>query len=270
MRRRDGRDEDSPPGRPLTGLVAVVTRPGAGDEPLTHALTALGAEVRPIPMLVIEPPSDPAPLERALARWSSYDWVAFTSPRGVSAVAEALAARGWNPRTRPPRRLAVVGPTTAAAARTVGWSADVVPDRFDAEGLLGALDRRGVPLAGARILLPVAEAAHETLGAGLRARGAEVDQVVAYRSAAPVGFDEARAAGLLGGDRPLLITLASPSAARNLLALLGPRVLGFPTAAIGPVTGDAARELGYTVVAQPEEHTLEALAEAVLAWWAER
>jgi uroporphyrinogen III methyltransferase/synthase len=265
--RREGTVGDPPP---LAGLAVAVTRPGAGDEPLGRALAALGAEVRPLPMLVIEPPTDPAPLERALARWPSYDWVAFTSPRGVSAVAEALAARGMDPRERPPRRLAVVGPTTAAAARTVGWTADVVPDRFDAEGLLGALERRAGSLAGARVLVPVAEAARETLGAGLRARGAHVDQVAAYRSAAPAGFDESRAALLLEGDRPLLITLASPSAARNLLALLGPRVLAFPAAAIGPVTGDAARALGYTVVAQPDAHTLEALAEAVLEWWSER
>jgi uroporphyrinogen-III synthase len=266
MRNREPEDG----ARPLAGLVVVVTRPGAGDEPLTHALAALGAEVRPLPTLVIEPPTDPAPLERALARWSSYDWVAFTSPRGVAAVAEALSARGSDPRAHPPRRLAVVGPTTAAAARTVGWSADVVPARFDAEGLLGALDRRGVVLAGARVLLPVAEAARATLGAGLRARGAQVDQVVAYRSGAPADFDEARAAALLQVDRPLLLTLASPSAARNLIDLLGPRVLAFPVAAIGPVTGEAARELGYTVVAQPEAHTLEALAEAVIGWWRAR
>jgi uroporphyrinogen-III synthase len=248
----------------------MVTRPGAGDEPLTHALAALGAEVRPIPMLVIEPPSDPAPFERALDRWSTYDWIAFTSPRGVSAVAEALVARGLDPRAHPPRRLAAVGPTTAAAARVVGWSAEVVPERFDAEGLLGALERSASPLAGARILIPVAEAARETLGAGLRARGAQVDQVVAYRSSAPPGFDDKRAAQLLGGERPLLLTLTSPSAARNLVGLLGPRVLAFPAAAIGPVTGDAARELGYTVVAQPADHTLEALAEAVIDWWVER
>ncbi|MSR36651.1 MAG: uroporphyrinogen-III synthase [Gemmatimonadetes bacterium] len=265
-----GRGQGASPGSPLAGLAVVVTRPGAGDEPLTRALEALGAEVRAMPMLLIGPPTDRAPLERALERWDGYDWVVFTSPRGVAAIAEAFASRGWDPRAHPPRRLAVVGPTTAAAAARAGWSADIVPDRFDAEGLLGAFEQRGVALAGTRMLLPVAEAARETLGAGLRVRGAQVDQVVAYASTAPASVDEARAAELLGGARPVLVTLTSPSAARNLIDLVGGRVLALPAAAIGPVTGDAARRLGYEVVVQPEEHTVEALVQAVLRWWASR
>lgn len=262
---------ESAPAAPLAGLVAVVTRPGAGeDEPLSRALAALGADVRAVPALVIEPPRRPAELERALARWSDYAWVVFTSPRGVAAVGEALAARGRPPGENPPRRLAVIGPTTAAAARAFGWEADLVPERFDGDSLLAALDRRAGPLADTTILLPVAESARTTLGAGLRARGAVVDQVVAYRSAPPADFDAARLDAVLASERPVLVVLASPSAARNLLELAGGAVLRFPAAAIGPVTGDAARRLGWSVVAQPEEHTLEALADAVVAWWTSR
>lgn len=256
---------------PLAGLAVVVTRPGAGrEEPLSCALAELGADVHAVPTLVIEPPLRPAELERALARWAEYAWVVFTSPRGVAAVGQALAARGRPPREHPPRRLAVIGPTTAAAARAFGWEADLVPERFDGDDLLAALDRRAGPLAATTILLPVAESARTTLGAGLRARGAIVDQVVAYRSAPPADFDAGRLDEVLASDRPVLITLASPSAARNLVELAGGAVLRFPAAAIGPVTGDAARRLGWKVVAQPEQHTLEALAGAVVAWWTSR
>ena len=147
----------------LTGLVVVVTRPAGEDEDLSRMLAGLGADVVHLPMIEFEPPADPDPLERALDRWEEYDWVMFTSPRGVTWVAEALVTRGSAPEWHPPRRLAVVGPTTAAVARGVGWAPELVPERFDAEGLLEAIDRRGEWFSGARVLLPVAEVAREAL-----------------------------------------------------------------------------------------------------------
>src|SRR5262245_12232558 len=132
---------------PLAGLTVVVTRPARPDEPLSRALAADGAEIRALPMVAFEPPLDPQPLEDALDRWDDYDWVAFTSPRGIEAVARAFASRGSAPEGRRPRRLAVVGPSTAAAARELGWEPDVLPTvRFESEGLLEALQRRAAPL----------------------------------------------------------------------------------------------------------------------------
>ena len=251
----------------LTGLVVVVTRPAGEDEALSRTLAGLGADVVRLPMIAFEPPADSDPLERALDRWENYDWVAFTSPRGVTWVAEALVARGSDPTRRPPRRLAVVGPSTAAAARGVGWVPELVPVRFDAEGLLDEIDRRGERFAGARVLLPVAEVAREALATGLRDRGAQVDVVIAYRSAAPETIEEGLIAGLLASASPTLVTFTSPSAARHLFDLEGAAVLGLPVAAIGPVTAEAARGLGYRVVAVPDHRTLDGLVSAVRRWW---
>jgi uroporphyrinogen-III synthase len=254
----------------LTGLVVVVTRPASEDEALSRTLADLGADVVRLPMIAFEPPVDPEPLARALDRWEEYDWVAFTSPRGVTWVAEALVARGSDPTRRPPRRLAVVGPSTATAARGVGWAPELVPERFDAEGLLEAIDRRGESFSGVRVLLPVADVARATLAAGLRARGAHVDVVIAYRSDAPKTIEEGLIAGLLASASPTLVTFTSPSAARHLFDLEGATALGLPVAAIGPVTAEAARGLGYRVVAVPEYHTLDGLVGAVRRWWGER
>ena len=251
----------------LMGLVVVVTRPAGEDEALSRILVGLGADVVRLPMIAFEPPADPDPLERSLDRWEEYDWVVFTSPRGVSWVADALVARGSDPERRPPRRLAVVGPSTAAAAQSVGWVPKLVPERFDAEGLLESIDRRGEPFSGARVLLPAAEVARETLATGLRDRGAHVDVVIAYRSAAPDTIEEGLIAGLLTSASPTLVTFTSPSAARHLFDLAGVAVLGLPVAVIGPVTAEAARGLGYRVVAVPDHHTLEGLAGAVRWWW---
>lgn len=265
MTRTEGGPGDT--AKVLTGLVVVVTRPAGEDEALSKTLAGMGADVVCLPMIAFEPPVDPDPLERALDRWEEYDWVVFTSPRGVLWVARALVARGSDPERCPPTRLAVVGPSTGAAARGVGWEPQLVPKRFDADGLIEEIDRRGERFSGARVLLPVADVARDTLAMGLRDRGAHVDVVIAYRSAAPETIEEGLIMGLLASTSPTLVTFTSPSAARHLLDLLGAAVLGVPAAAIGPVTAEAARGLGYRVVAVPDHHTLDGLSGAVQRWW---
>lgn len=255
------------PAQVLAGLVVVVTRPASEDEVLSRTLVGLGADVIRLPMISFEPPADPGPLALALDRWDRYDWVVFTSPRGVTWVAEALVARRSDPGRHPPRRLAVVGPSTATVAQGIGWTPELVPERFDAEGLLEAIDRRGESFSGARILLPVAEVARDTLATGLRDRGAQVDVVVAYRSATPDTIEDGLISGLLASASPTLIAFTSPSSARHLLDLAGGAVLRLPVAAIGSVTAEAARGLGYRVVAVPDHHTMDGLVGAVRRWW---
>jgi len=250
----------------LAGLTVAVTRPPTKGDRLVAELERLGATVLEAPALRLVPPPDPLPLRSAAARLDQFDWVMLTSAAAVDALSEAVVVAGAGA----PRRLAVVGSQTAAAAAAAGWWADLVPERFDTEGLLEQLDRSGVPLQGARVLLPLAADARDVLPEGLRARGASVERVTAYAQR-PVtreqlgALDAAVRAGRLG-----LLTFTSSSAARNLLAALGPPVLAVPIAAVGPVTARTARDLGYPVVAIADEHTMDGLVRAVSRWWRER
>ena len=248
---------------PLAGLTVAVTRPATKEGRFAADLVRLGADVIEAPLLRLVPPRDPKPLLGAAARLDEFDWVVLTSSAGVRALSQAVAGAGGSA----PARLAVVGERTAAVASAAGWRPDLVPVRFDAEGLLEAFDEASVPLNGVRVLLAVAEGAREVLPVGLRARGATVEQVVAYGSVAAAPGDLTELAAGLRDGRIDLLTFTSSSAARNLLAALGPSVLTVPTAAVGPVTAAAARELGYRVVVVAEEHTMDGLVGAVSSWW---
>src|SRR5207245_7109987 len=80
-------------------------------------------------------------------------------------------------------KVAVIGPATAAALAAYGIRADLVPDEYVAEAVAEALCPHVRP--GDRVLLPRAEGARSELVDGLRAAGAEVNEVTLYRAAVP-------------------------------------------------------------------------------------
>jgi uroporphyrinogen III methyltransferase/synthase len=231
---------------PLFGLRVLVTRAEAQAGGLTEALRAAGAESVALPLLRIVPCEDVSALDRALDALESYDVLLLTSANAVRLLAARAAARGIA-LAREGLRIACVGPATAKAAGETGLSVDFVPaDRFDAEGLLAALEAWR-PLAGLRFLLPRSAAARDALPEGLRARGARVDAIALYRpEAAPA--DAAWLRGELLAGRLDALTFTSPSAVRHFCALLdepsreaaGRSVV----VAIGPVTAAALREAG--------------------------
>ena len=68
---------------PLFGQRIVVTRPR--DEGIRSAasLENLGARVLLAPTVEVRPISDPAPLDAAIDRLATYEWLVFTSANGV-------------------------------------------------------------------------------------------------------------------------------------------------------------------------------------------
>jgi uroporphyrinogen-III synthase len=243
----------------LAGRRILVTRRPEQSAVLTAGLVALGAEVVEVPLLALAPPDDPTRFESALARLDSYHWIVFTSANAVQAVAEPLARA--DRALAPALRIATVGPSTSRRVRELLRTDPALepPSDFRAEGLLRAFE--AVPIAGQGVLLPVSDRARDVLADGLRARGADVDVVVAYRTVTPAGAGEAleRALGA-GAD---LITLASPSAVEGLLAALPGKPTGVGVGVIGPVTEHAARAAGLDVRVVASPATAEGLIEAI-------
>ncbi|MFQ5615060.1 MAG: uroporphyrinogen-III C-methyltransferase, partial [Anaerolineales bacterium] len=253
---------------PLFGKRILITRPRAQTGELSRRLAGLGAEVLLCPVIKIAPPLDTGPLETALRQSGEYDWVVFTSVNGVKYVWERLRALGRDARAFGRARLAAVGPATAAALAEIGLMVDYLPEAYTTGALAVGLPVTG----GERVLLPRAEIVPETLAKGLAARGAQVTEVTAYRvlpGQLPPEFDlvEMLAAG--GVD---VVTLASGSTVRALVALLGgpeqaAALLAHSlVACIGPVTASTAREMGLRVDITADVHTVAGLVDALLVF----
>lgn len=249
--------------KPLFGKRVLVTRPREQAGVLAQRLAELGAEPVGFPTIRIVPPEDFRPLDEAIARLPTYDWVIFTSVNGVRFFWERLVAAGLDAQALARARLGAIGPATAEALAEHGLRTDYVPQRYVAEAIVEGID----DVAGQRILLPRADIARQALAQELRARGAVVDEVTAYRTIPVDSPEEARQTLLDAGVD--IATFTSSSTVRNFAALLGDVAPGEVlrntlVACIGPITAQTAEELGIRVDVVAQEHTIEGLVQVIV------
>lgn len=249
--------------KPLAGKRIVVTRPSVQALSLERALAGAGAAVVLLPVIRIAPPRDSAALRRAAAGAAAYDWIAFTSINSVAALRRAREELGLGLRGLSGVMVAAVGEATAEAAAAWGLRAALVPAEFTSEALARALVKRGI--AGQRVLIPRSEQGRTYLADALRAAGAEVDEVAAYRTEeAPLPPGALRAAFEGRADA---LAFASPSAVKALGRACARAGLPWPWSApaicIGPVTAQEARRQGLAVAAVARPHTAAGLFEAI-------
>jgi uroporphyrinogen III methyltransferase/synthase len=245
--------------RPLHGRRVVVTRARAQASGFAATLRGLGAEVVELPAIRIEPRIETEEVRKVAGALGIYELICLTSPNGVRLLFEAMENAGVDARALAGVTVAAIGPGTARALADRGVLADVVPERFVAEGLIEALEDHEV--AGARVLVARAAEARDVLPDALRERGAEVDVVALYETVREQpGDDEIEAA-----QSADYVTFTSSSTVTNLTEALGDR---FPTDArivsIGPITSEAARAAGLTVDVEAERHDINGLLEALL------
>jgi uroporphyrinogen III methyltransferase / synthase len=267
------------PPRPLLGRTVAVTRARAQASELARGLERLGARVVQAPAIRVRalpgPPLDPSP----------YDLICVTSPNGVEALFERLAAGGRDARSLARAKIAAIGPGTARALQAHGVSADIVPERFVAEGLVEALDGIGVE----RALIARAVSAREVLPDALRERGAQVDVLDLYDTIAEPLTPEALAAARTAD----YITFTSSSTVRYFLqaaaasadpasadragadragAGLGEEANDSPhrlppsvrVVSIGPATSATLREHGLEPDVEAERHDIVGMIDALL------
>ncbi|HEX8321706.1 uroporphyrinogen-III C-methyltransferase [Longimicrobium sp.] len=247
--------------RPLSGKRIVVTRARAQASEFAAALEALGAETVQFPTVRIDPPADPEPLRRAAAGAGSFHWIVFTSANGVQHFWAALEEGGGDARSLAGVRVCAIGPATAAALKERGVRADLVPGEYVGEAAAEALLAAG-PVGGLRILLPRADLARAAVPDRLRAAGADVVEVEAYRTVQDgAGADTVRR--MLERGEVDAVTFTAASTVRNFVQLVGAGTGGALVASIGPVTSAAARELGLQVDVEAAEYTIPGLLAAI-------
>jgi len=237
---------------------------------LSSGLRDLGAQVLEIPFIEIRKPRSYAPLDSALKRLATYDWLILTSVNGVDALWERLKKLKRTRKQLQHLRIAAIGPATRKAIEKRGLSVHLMPGEYVAESVVKSLRQQ---VNGKRVLLARARVARDVIPRELRKLGAQVDVVEAYETVVPK-TSRTRLHGALKDPRrrPDVVTFTSSSTVRNFLNLLGgphgrPRQAraldGIQFASIGPVTSSTLRELGLRVDIEAREYTIPGLIQAI-------
>lgn len=246
-------------------MEVVITRDEEEGAPYA---AALGAGWRPVYLPLTQVAgADPADLDRLRAALRTpRDHLFVASRHAVPPLAAAVRAAGLAPAEVAPAT--AVGPATAAALTAAGFTATARGDTgVDAAAALVAAVRRAGAGPGWRVLAPRAAAGRDEPLALLRAAGAEVEDLVAYRTVVAVPGSPALAAGraALAAGAALCLVFA-PSQVEALAALLaadgGLAACAARFVAIGPTTAAALRAHGVAC-ATAAAPTPEAMANAV-------
>jgi uroporphyrinogen-III synthase/uroporphyrinogen III methyltransferase/synthase len=275
----------------------LVTRAAHQAGKLSDALRAAGFEPVEVPVLEIQPPLDSKPLNAALQKIDTYDWLILTSANTVRAIAWSGVQDKISH-----LKVAAVGEATAEEARKVGLTVAIVPEKYVADSLVdellqqsgfwhnirpssdeGAL--KGYELSranagtkengilapdegyrGQKILLARAETARDVIPDALRAAGAMVDVVDAYRNVMPETAPAMLRAALEQGIDAA--TFTSSSSVTHLADAARTAGIAFPFAtvkaiSIGPITSATLREHGWEPAAEADPSDVEGLVEAV-------
>src|SRR5439155_8249216 len=232
----------------LSGKTVLITRAASQSAELRSQLEDLGARVIECPTIQIVPPTTWKPVDEAIRRLNTYQWLLFTSANAIEQFMDRMGQR------RPTIPIAVVGSATAAKLAEWQLKPSLVPKEFRAEGLLSAFPEN---LVGTRILFPRAEVAREMLPDELRRRGATVDIVVVYRTVKAL-FGSV--GDILASERIDCIAFTSPSTIPDDLHSLPADTA---LAVIGLVTREAAQLLGLKPDIVPVESTVASLVNAI-------
>jgi uroporphyrinogen III methyltransferase / synthase len=252
--------------KPLAGKRIVVTRARAQARALAKQIEELGGEVIEFPTIEIQPPENFSAFDAAVAKIESYDWLMFTSVNAIAPFLSRLQHGGKTVKMLEHLDVGAIGPETAKELAANGISCCLVPQRYQAEGILDEV----TPdlMRGKRVLIPRAAEAREVLPDTLRKWGAAVDVVVAYRTAVPV-VDVEPLAKRIRRREVQVITFTSSSTVKNFVRLFNRKNLaeivnGSAIACIGPVTAYTVEQLGGHAAIVATEFTIPGLVSAIV------
>jgi uroporphyrinogen-III synthase len=246
--------------RKLEGKVVAITRPLERSEEAANIIKEEGGIPLVTPTLELRMTCTES-LIKLCENASQLDWIIFTSPASLESLFTYCS--DFKDRLNPECMVAAIGPRTARAVQDHGLPADLMPDNYTAEGLLGVM--KDYELEGKIIGIPRTFSARNVLNEGLRKMGGQVLLAEAYESTLPTDQEPAQSLieGIINGKIDA-VTFTSPLTVHNLIEmsetkrdtlLKALREEDILVVAIGPITGAAIDEYDIKYVS-PSKYTV--------------
>ncbi len=253
--------------RPLFGKTIIVTRSRDQASVFSDQLIELGANVLEYPTINITDPDDFGPLDRELENLGSTDWLIFTSVNGVDAFFNRIFELGRDVRELTGVKICSIGPSTTERIKGFHVSIDCQPPKYVAESVIEAL-KEVEEIKGKRFLMPRTDIARSYIPQELEKLGAEVSDIIAYKTVLATDGDNIVLDKLKDGEVDI-VTFTSASTVKNFVKIIGEDNLSafkdnVQFASIGPITNESAEEMDIEISIKAEEYTIPGLVQAIV------
>ncbi|MBI2560003.1 MAG: uroporphyrinogen-III C-methyltransferase, partial [Planctomycetes bacterium] len=253
--------------KPLFGKIIAITRSRDQASEFAEQLQECGAKVIEFPTIKTVPPDNLEPMDKAIEKIESFDWLIFTSVNGVDAFFGRLFDLGKDIRSLKGVKICSIGPATTERIKGFYLHVDCQPSKYVAESVVEEL-KKAENLKGKKILMPRADIARSYLPDELQKLGAEAVEVVAYKTILATPEDASLLERLRKGNVDV-VTFTSSSTVRNFVEVVGKEYISrlngrVKFVSIGPITTRTAEELGIHVSLEAKEHTIPGLVEAIV------
>lgn len=235
-------------------MKVVITRPLEEGKKFAKLLEEVGAfEPVLLPTLEIVYRDVPVDIEE-------YQWIVFTSPRGVRGLFRNLDKKGL--KEIKDKKIGVIGKETAKEFKRIfERDVDIVPDKYTAEDLLKALKE---VIADEKVLIPTTPATRDVLSKHLRG-----DVVYVYYSKEPEDLRyriKKLKNELLEEEDKAVFTFTSGLTVRNFFKNLDKEFLEILKdhyiVSIGPITNSVVESYGFKGYI-PKEYTVRGMIEVI-------
>ena len=254
----------------LTDKKIIITRAQEQTSEAREIFRENGAEVFDLPSLVIGPPDDWTPLDDALKKIFTFDWIIFSSANGVRNVEDRLRGIGLSlSEISKNIQIAAVGRKTASLLADMDAKISFVPPSFVADSLLDYFPQNQ---KGLKLFIPrVQTGGRSILSDSFKLKGAEVTEVAAYESSCPKDIPQKTIDALNSGQIDI-IAFTSGKTVINTVSLFT-KYFGenwvkliekIKLVSIGPQTTIRCKNLIRTPDREAVPHDLEGLLQACL------
>jgi uroporphyrinogen III methyltransferase/synthase len=274
----------------LLGKNILVTRPRKQASSFVEMIESEAGNAIMSPTIKIKAPKNDESLKQAIKNLKKYTHLIFTSVNGVKYFMQVLDFKKLDLRALAGMNIIAIGSKTAAELKVNGIRSDFIPEDYSTAGILEYLEKLEsigkINFKDASFLLPRADIAPQLLEKELKKRGSKVNNVEAYRTKA-VSLDKNVLNLIQKADLDLL-TFTSSSTIDNFIKGLEQLIKAenqqkdslkinrskifkqlkkIPTACIGPVTAERAKDYGLNLKIAAEEYTIEGLFTAILKYY---
>lgn len=243
----------------LENKYIVITRPEPENIILEKKLQKYGASTYNFPTIQITENSID---KQILAEIHSFDWIVFTSSKGVEAFMRNADKSVITILKN--KKIAVVGPKTEEKLASYHLKANFMPTKYTTHDLAKELTE----IAEKHILLARSNIASKELVTDLKTKKAIVTDIPMYTTESITTPDK-EFEKMIKNDTVNYLTFTSPSTVIGFFDRIGnaeikQKVLTIPVISVGPVTTKTAKKYGFTHIYTAEEYTTDGMIKKLL------